>query len=167
MSVAGDGSRRTGRNRPGLRRRLARRFAYLPVRRKLLIGEAVVFLALSRLALVFVPFQHLAGRFGRLAVPDAPSPGETLSETQIDTAKAVGWAVTRSARYAPFRAVCLPQAIAAQAMLRRRDVPTVMHFGVAKIAGEPLAAHAWLHAGSIEVTGFPMLHEFTEIARFL
>jgi hypothetical protein len=161
------GARRAIRDRFRFRRWQARRYAGLPVRRKLLIGEAVLLLALSRLALVFVPFQFLAARFGKVSLPGVAGPITALSREQIETVQDVGWAVTRSARYVPFRAVCLPQAIAAKAMLDRRAIATVMHFGVAKKEGEPLAAHAWLDAGPIEITGFPVAGEFTEVARFL
>jgi hypothetical protein len=46
-------------------------------------------------------------------------------------AREIGWAVTTGARHVPFRAVCLPQALAARMMLKRRRVPSVIHFGAA------------------------------------
>ena len=75
--------------------------------------------------------------------------------------------MTRAARHVPFRAVCLPQAIAAKAMLRRRGINSVLHFGVAKRSDQSLDAHAWLDAAGIAVTGFPVGAEFTEIACFV
>ncbi|MEI9997240.1 MAG: lasso peptide biosynthesis B2 protein [Rhizomicrobium sp.] len=152
--------------RPRFLRWMARRFYRLPVRRKLQVLEAVICLALARIALFFVPFRILAARFGVLAGSGAPG-GPVLSETQCAKAREIGWAVTRAARYTPFRAVCLPQAIAAKAMLSRRGIGSVMHFGVAKMADAPLAAHAWLDAGPVEVTGFPVGEGFVEVARFL
>lgn len=168
MSAAGKtdmGTRALRRSR--FYRWLARRYARLPTTRKLLILEAVTWLALSRLALLFVPFRRLAAWFGTVAVPSAPTALSCLSPDQVATVQDVGWAVTRAARYVPFRAVCLPQAIAAKAMLERRDVASVMHFGVAKRTEGPLAAHAWLDAGSVEVTGYPVTDDFVEVARFL
>ncbi len=75
--------------------------------------------------------------------------------------------MTRSARYLPFKAVCLPQAMAAQAMLRRRGVTSVMHFGAARGEEKPLDAHAWLDAAGVEVTGYPVAERFAEIACFV
>ena len=68
--------------------------------------------------------------------------------------------MTRAARYVPFKAVCLPQAMAARVMLKRRGVESVMHFGAAKGTEKPLDAHAWLDAAGVEVTGYPVAEEF-------
>jgi hypothetical protein len=146
---------------------LARRFARLSNRNRGLAAEAVMWLAASRMALVFLPFNSIAARLGTFSAPGhaAPNPTE-LSPEQLHIAHEIGWAVTRAARYVPFRAVCLPQAIAAKMMLRRRHVASALHFGVAIAAGEPLKAHAWLDADGVEVTGFPIAAEFVETARF-
>ena len=138
-----------------------------PARRGLLV-EAVFWLLLARLALLAIPFPLLARRFGRF-VPPQNSGTRALSQTgQIEAAEKVGWAVTRAANHVPFRAVCLPQAIAAKAMLSRRGVKSVLHFGAAKGDEEkPLATHAWLDAAGVEVTGYPVAHQFVEIGCFV
>jgi hypothetical protein len=56
------------------------------------------------------------------------------------------------------------QAPAAHAMLRRRGVFGVIHFGTARSDALTLDAHAWLDAGGVEVTGYPVGPGFTEIA---
>lgn len=148
-------------------RRLYRRFGALSWRRRSLLVEAMFWLAFARGALVVVPFRHLASRFGTVHKPGDAAPAVLQSSDQSAIAQEVGWAVTRAARYVPFRAVCLPQAIAAKAMLDRRGVASVMHFGVAKTPGGPIDAHAWLNAGPVEVTGFPVAQSFVEMAYFL
>src|SRR5262249_8056115 len=147
--------------------RLLRRFGRLSNHKRLLLGEATFWLMTARLALAIVPFARLAAWSGKARTPnDAIAQGAaTLPDDAC--AREIGWAVTRAARYAPFRAVCLPQAIAAKAMLNRRRVANVMHFGVAKNAGEPMQAHAWLDASGVEVTGFPLGPDMVEIARFV
>ncbi|MGC2124057.1 MAG: lasso peptide biosynthesis B2 protein, partial [Xanthobacteraceae bacterium] len=93
---------------------------------------------------------------------------QTETETgHARLAEEIGWAVTRAARYVPFRAVCLPQAMAARVMLKRRGVASVMHFGAAKGTEKPLDAHAWLDAAGVEVTGYPVAKNFAEIACFV
>jgi len=67
----------------------------------------------------------------------------------------------------PFNAVCLPQAMTARIMLKRRGVGSVLHFGAAKGEQKPLDAHAWLDAAGVEVTGYPVAAKFTEIACFV
>jgi len=151
-------------------RRPLRRFAQVGNRRRALVVEAVVCLWLARLGLIFVPFPKLARRLGTFVPPSDPRalPARAASAPEhARIAQEIGWAVTRSARYLPFSAVCLPQAMAARVMLKRRGVASVMHFGAAKGAGKPLDAHAWLDAAGVEVTGYPVANKFAEIACFV
>lgn len=149
--------------------RLIRRLWRVENRRRALAAEAVVYLVAARLSLMFVSFPRLARHLGTLVSPSDPRASMTRpyapSHTQL--AKEVGWAVTSAARYVPFRAVCLPQALAAQAMLRRRGVHSVTHFGAARGTEKPVYAHAWLDAAGVQVTGFPVAENFTEISCFV
>jgi hypothetical protein len=149
-------------------RRPLRRFAQVGNRRRALVAEAVACLLLARLALLFVPFPRLARRLGDFVPPSDPRAAAARAPTaQAAAAEQIGWAVTRSARYVPFKAVCLPQAMAARVMLKRRGVASVMHFGAARGDDKPLDAHAWLDAAGVEVTGYPVAHKFAEIACFV
>jgi hypothetical protein len=152
-----------------IRRRL-RRFRELDDRRRALLAEAVAYLLAARLALIFIPFPRLARRLGALVPPTDPRTTPARTATAPDEAQLaadIGWAVTCAARYVPFKAVCLPQAMAARAMLERRGVKSVMHFGAAKGMDKPLDAHAWLDAAGVEVTGYPVAANFAEIACFV
>jgi len=151
-------------------RRLLRRFGQVDNRRRALLAEAVAYLFAARLALIFIPFPRLARRLGTFVPPaDARAVAVRVGTApdQALLAEAIGWAVTRAARYVPFRAVCLPQAMAARVMLRRRGVRSVMHFGAAKGTEKPLDAHAWLDAAGVQVTGYPVAEGFAEIACFV
>src|ERR1700728_1626876 len=97
-------------------RRLLLRFRQVDNRRRALLVEAVMCLLAARLALIFVPFPRLARHIGTFVPPTALS--------------------------LPFKAVCLPQAMAARVMLKRRGVASVMHFGAAR-GRDKLDAHAW------------------------
>jgi hypothetical protein len=151
-------------------RRPLRRFAQVGNRRRTLVVEAVAWLLLARMALIFIPFPRLARRLGAFV---APSDARALqarskgSREQIELAEEVGWAVTRSARYIPFKAVCLPQAMAARIMLKRRGVSSALHFGAGRGQDKPLDAHAWLDAAGVEVTGYPVAKGFAEIGCFV
>ena len=149
-----------------IRRRL-RRFGEIDNRRRALLAEAVACLLAARLVLIFVPFPRLARHLGVFVPPtDARvSQARTAAATdQSRRAEEIGWAVTRAARYVPFKAVCLPQAMAARVMLKRRGVESVMHFGTAKGRDKPIDAHAWLDAAGVEVTGYPVAKGLAEIA---
>lgn len=151
-------------------RRLLRRFAQLDNRGRLLLLEAVCGLLAARVALMFVPFRRLAPRFGTLVSPNDPRIRKANIDADPDqtlTAAEISWAVTRAARYAPFKAVCLPQAMAAHRMLWRRGVRSVMHFGAARGQTRPLDTHAWLDAAGVEVTGYPVAKQLEEIACFV
>ena len=131
-----------------------------------------MWLLAARVLLFAVPFPRLAKWFGQFTPPIGESARlqrEDVPAAETNAAEAIGWAVTRAARHVPFRAVCLPQAIAAKAMLSRRGVKSVMHFGAAKGTSQekPLETHAWLDAAGVEVTGYPVAQQFTEIGCFV
>ena len=151
-------------------RRLLLRFRQIDNRRRALLVEAVAGLLAARLALIFVPFPRLAGRIGTVVPPTDPRAAQAkalMTDRETLLAEDIGWAVTRAARYVPFDAVCLPQAMAARVMLRRRGVASVMHFGAARGDNSPLDTHAWLDAAGVEVTGYPVAKGFAEIACFI
>jgi Transglutaminase-like superfamily len=145
------------------------RFARLPPARRALLAKAAMWLVAARAALALFPFRTIAARLGMLQSPEDASSlcCSPLSPAQRLEVQEIAWAVSRAARHVPFRAVCLPQAIAAKAMLRRRGIDSVLHFGVAKRADQSLDAHAWLDAAGIAVTGFPVGAEFMEVACFV
>ena len=157
-----------------LRRRLVR-FAQVGHRRRAVLIEAVAWLLVARLSLIFVSFPRLARRLGTLVAPTDARALRAKSDDKQDQARVaeeVGWAVTRAARHVPFNAVCLPQAMAARIMLKRRGVDSVLHFGARigqdKIGqNKPIDAHAWLDAAGVEVTGYPVANTFAEIACFV
>jgi len=149
-------------------RRLLVRLGQVGPHRRALVAEAVLCLLAARLALIFVPFPNLARRLGRFVPPDEARRLMVPSTSpQAQTATDIGWAVTRAARHVPFKAVCLPQAMAAQWMLRRRAIASAMHFGATRGTEKPLDAHAWLDAAGIEVTGYPVAACYAEIACFV
>jgi hypothetical protein len=150
-------------------RRLTR-FRQIDNRQRLLLAEAIACLVAARFGLLFIPFPTLARRLGNFVPPNDPraqnarAPGATA---QARLAAEVSWAVTRAAAHMPFKAVCLPQAMAARVMLKRRGVASVIHFGAARGADKPFDAHAWLDAAGVEVTGYPVAVKFAEIACFV
>lgn len=118
---------------------------------RLLLLEALLWLAWAKLLVHVVPFRYLAPRLGR-AQTETPV---TISAAERAVAVEVSWAVQATARHVPLRFVCLPQAIAAKWMLRRRGLPSTLYLGVTpdKKSPELLSAHAWLRVGDKVVTG--------------
>jgi len=150
--------------------RQLRRLSQLNGPRRVLLAEAALWLLLARLALIFIPFPRLARRLGSFVPPSdvrALNAKTAGAQEHARIAADIRWAVTRAARYVPFKAVCLPQAMAARVMLKRRGVGSVIHFGAAKSEDKPIDAHAWLDAAGVEVTGYPVAQQFSEIGCFV
>lgn len=139
----------------------------------MLLLEASILLALARAELVAVPFRVIARRTGAFARPNDPAVKNILAaEPDADKqalANEIGWAVTRAACYMPFKAVCLPQALAARQMLKRRGIASVLHLGanLPKSPGTRFDAHAWLETAGAEITGYPQAKDFIEIGCFI
>lgn len=124
------------------RQRLAAWRAREPLDRWLLI-EAVAALAVARLALVLLPFRTVATWLDHQPAPRL---------YPDDLPARVGRATVTAARHVPWKAVCLPQALAARALLARRGVVSRVYFGVARDGGV-LSAHAWLEVDGQTVVG--------------
>ena len=136
-----------------------------PERRRLLL-EAAWSLLGARVWIALVPIDRITRRLGVFVSPTDRRVARCRSGGQPDqamTAAAIGWAVGRVASLVPFRAVCLQQAMAARAMLRRRGIASVLHFGAVKQGETRLDAHAWLDAAGVPVIGYPLDPALTEL----
>jgi hypothetical protein len=145
------------------------RFWQLDRARRIALIEATFSLAAAQIATRLLPFSWLAPRLGRLAAsPTAPelAAGPALTADQALEVQRVGWAVRRLARYLPWDARCLAQAVAAQWMLRRRGLPSTLFLGVDRGQERWLEAHAWLRCRAQFVTGEPQHERFKVIAAF-
>ena len=130
-----------------------RKFARLEARDRAVLTRTVVTLGLSRLVTWILPFP--LGR--RLMVGKRRSDRTTITGDQIT------WAMHHAQRIIP-RATCLPQAIAAEALLTRGGLPAGLRIGVKKTPDGKLTAHAWVESnGQIVVGGLPDLDAYTRL----
>lgn len=84
--------------------------------------------------------------------------------TQPITVSRIVWAVTTAAWYFPTACACLPQALAAQVLLGRRNHPAEVKIGVTKAEGQvTLEAHAWLECEGRIVLGGPDVSRYVEL----
>jgi hypothetical protein len=149
--------------------RTLRKFACLQGRRRVLL-EAALWLALIRIAQLIIPFRRLIHYLGVVTPPALGELGRNAQSPlpeHIAVAEEIAWAVSRAALHAPFQAMCLHQAMAAKAMLRRRGIAGALYFGAARDAAGLMEAHAWLLAAGVEVTGYPVPSNFVTIACFV
>ena len=77
---------------------------------------------------------------------------------------AIAQAVRRAAAAMPFRAMCLEQGLACQAMLRARGIDARLNYGAAVV--DRLEAHVWVTVGEQVVIGGEEAARFRSVARF-
>jgi hypothetical protein len=131
---------------------------------RLMLVEAFVFLGIARLGVLILPFRPLSRTMGEHM---KESPRTTDAQT-LRIARLIGQAVRSAAGNTPWQSVCLPQAITAQWMLKRRNIPGTLYLGV-KTSPHPLTpllAHAWLRCGGSILTGADGHSQFTVVSTF-
>jgi len=113
----------------------------------------------ARLALRRIPLSKLVKWL------KAPAPVKNVTAAEL-TADRVRWAILAVVRRNPGSYVCFPQSLAAYAMLWRRGIPSVLHYGVNRSPENELRAHTWLQLGEITVIGGEEAPDFTLLSTF-
>ena len=125
-----------------MRGKLWHRWRALSTSQRLLLLEAFGSLLVARCSLVLLPVRWI---FRWLESPVRTSPASAGTDADSsDGVERIRWAVLTVSRYGPLSFVCFPQALAAHAMLRRRGIASIMHYGVRRSADRQLRAHTWL-----------------------
>jgi hypothetical protein len=125
--------------------------------RRTYIREAVVMLILARFAVRFLPPDFVLTWTAR-----PPRRIRRFSEYEIDW---VSWAVETAGAKHWIRAACLPRAVAAQTMLRRRGITSQLCLGVAR-NGATLDTLAWVEIGPNIVVGEAERYRSTRVGEF-
>jgi len=125
--------------------------------RRVYLREAAVMLVLARLAVRFVPPARIFAWADR--------PPRRFRRFAADEIGWVSWAVENLGAKPWMNALCLPRALAAQAMLRRRGIASRLCLGVARDC-HALSAHAWVEIGDDKIVGGAEAIGFTPLARF-
>lgn len=138
-----------------------RRARQLRPREGVRLAEAFAALSFASAAVSALPFRRvtrLASRSRRLRTEDP------AKETQ--TAAAVRRAVEAWARRVPWKAVCFQIGLAVHLMLRRRGIPSILHYGVGRKEEDDLAAHVWVTLRGEIVVGEYEAANFACVATF-
>jgi hypothetical protein len=125
--------------------------------RRAYLVEAAVVLVLARLALRLLPPSWVFAWTSR-----SPRRIRRFCRDQIEW---VSWAVETVGASPWMQALCLPRAVAAQCMLRRRGVASRLCLGVVR-QDNALIAHAWIEIGQDMIVGGAAARGFTKIAEF-
>ena len=120
-------------------RKLYRRYTSLDRARRRLVVEAAALLVLVWIGLRALRFLTLRRLIDRSVV------GTRVKTGDARTIDAVRWAIGAAGRRLPW-ATCLVQALAADAMLRRRGIDAELRFGVRALpdGAPPIEGHAWV-----------------------
>jgi hypothetical protein len=125
--------------------------------RRAYLREAAFTLFVARLALWLIPLARIFAWMNR--------PLRRIRRFATDEARWIAWSVETIGARPWMNALCLPRAVAAQAMLRRRGIASRLCLGVA-CDEDALAAHAWVEVGHEVVVGGADAARFTEMTRF-
>ena len=113
------------------------------------MAEAGLFLLIARILILILPMRYWRATLGH------PENGMPRPATTGTRPTSIATAIRRAAARFPFPLRCLPRAMAAQWMLRRRGEASILVFGI--WAGEPAAdfdpLHAWVETGGIILIG--------------
>jgi Transglutaminase-like superfamily len=143
-----------------IKRRLAR-FRRLPARARAYLIEAAVYLLLARLARKLLSFQQLTRLFERPAKrPEVEGAGREQLRKEVQ------WAIDEACWFLPSALTCIPRALAAQMMLRRRQISATLYYGAATLPERGLTAHVWLQDGAEGIVGHQTARDYHILARY-
>ena len=123
--------------------RRLRKFMALSFREKLLFVEAFLLHLWVGMLLMVVPFRRIPRLFA--------SRQSAVGSQQSAIVENIRDAVQRAGQVSPWRNRCLVSSLAGRCMLRRRQINSQIHLGIAKNAAGKTIAHAWLEAEGYEV----------------
>ena len=124
---------------------------------RMYLREAVVLLVIARFAVLLLP--------PRLLLAWAARPPKRIRRFSGPETDWVSWAVETARTKQWIRVVCLPSALAAQSMLRRRGIASRLCLGVAR-EGDALITHAWVEIGANIIVGGAERDRFTKLREF-
>ena len=141
------------------------RFLALNREERRLFLEAWLRLGLMRAAIRIGSLKRLTTSLDQHAARSDPLP--PLPPAKRRLAVQISRAVIRAAAHTPWESACLAQALAAQRMLRRRNIPGALYLGIIKgDATRPMRAHAWVRCGDLFITGAEGHRAFTVLSVF-
>jgi Transglutaminase-like superfamily len=123
------------------------------------LREATVTLALARLAVRWAPPARILAWARR-------RPSE-IKRFRMGAVSWITWSIETIGPKPWMNAACLPRALAAQAMLRRRGIASRLCLGVTRERDDrALSAHAWLELGDSTVIGGEEALRHTKLVEF-
>ena len=135
-----------------------------------LFVEAWLFLAIARTLIFWIPFRRLLPLLGCPVNQEEAEKAASDHTATNDLLEMIRISILRASRRSPWRTKCFEQALSVRMMLRRRNIKSVIYFGVCMNQPdqkEKMTAHAWLKCSNVVVTGGKNNEMFTVVGRFL
>ena len=129
----------------------------LRTRRRLYLREAFIAFLLAQLAVRIIAPARIFAWVDR--------PLRRTNRFSADEIGWINWAVDTITAKSSGNNLCLPHALAAHAMLRRRGIASRLCLAVAR-GQQELAGHAWIEVGDHTIIGDTGGGRFTRIAEF-
>lgn len=127
------------------------------------VARAAVLIAALQAALSVLPFKRVMRGVDRVARPRTVPGSRAVESSQFDRDLAV-WAVEAAGRRLLSRNPCLPKALAVLILFRRAGEDAALHLGVAREAGGPVQAHAWIESeGEVVIGGDVPIEDYTRL----
>ena len=121
----------------------------------LLLAQLMLAMIAAEMLIRFLPFRRYAPMLRQMR-GQTPTPPPLAARLRRLTLKAGDWL--------PWKVKCLVRCIAIRAVLGARGYASDLSLGL-DIDAPDLAAHAWLHAGGIVVSGAEEMRKFREVTR--
>ena len=138
-------------------------FLKKPLREKWLLIRILMLLFMVRFLLFVLPFKHFSKLLGNPAEDhqrDSPNPDPQYTHL-------VARFISNCSRLVPWDSKCLAQAAVGKIMMRKKNIPATVYFGVKKgDETEKIKAHAWLCVGSEIILGGDVADQYTPISMF-
>jgi hypothetical protein len=124
---------------------------------------AAFYLLTSRAVFALVPYRWI----GRWMVSERDAMA-VWSSAEISAAMTIRRRLAALIQRFPALGSCVPHAMAALAMLRRRGIGADVHFGILRNppSGLPIEAHVWVTVGDIVVAGESVMSAFVKLTCF-
>ena len=128
-------------------------FLHMPYQHQGMLICTFFLTGIVRAAVLTLPLRKFVPYFGQFYQTTQLS--TIITTKQRHQALRIGKLVRLAAKYTPWNANCLTQAIVAKGWCRLFKIPHVLYIGFAKSVEDPngFKGHAWLTAGPVAVTG--------------
>ncbi|HOS91564.1 MAG: lasso peptide biosynthesis B2 protein [Prolixibacteraceae bacterium] len=120
-----------------------KKFIHLPFNEKLLFMEAIFIQYMVCLFLKLIPFKWIPVLL--------KNPEKHVSNPDIALLRQIKSAIKYAGHLAIWKNKCLIMSLTARLMLKKRNIPSQLFFGVEISQKKQFTAHAWIQAGNYEM----------------